>query len=144
MEVKLTGWQAVAAIVVVVLFGGYRLLYAGSTLETEGKAAIEEWIANEYQRYHLKRTDLSQEEQASLLIDAADVKIESLSARGGPSDTVVRVEIAPNLPREVREGHRPHPPDMSYTQYYRMEFSNLQGWHSVRDSTALSYYLTLF
>ncbi|MDX1571122.1 MAG: hypothetical protein R3200_11595 [Xanthomonadales bacterium] len=135
MEVKLTGWQAVAAIVVVVLFGGYRLLYAGSTLETEGKAAIEEWIANEYQRYHLKRTDLSQEEQASLLIDAADVKIESLSARGGPSDTVVRVEIAPN---------RAHPPDMSYTQYYRMEFSNLQGWHSVRDSTALSYYLTLF
>ena len=133
MEIKLTGWKALLAALVVVGFLGFRYVTAAQTLDTDGRKAISEWVASEYQRYHLARTDLSDEEKAAILLKTASVELLSLDARGRPERMAVRVEIAPNAA---------HPPGTPYVRYFILEFSLTTGWRHKGDITAMQYHLT--
>ena len=133
MEIKLTGWKAVLVALVVLGFLGFRYTTAVQTLDTDGRQAISEWVAAEYQRYHLARTDLSEGDKAALLLKTESVDLVSLEARGRPERMAVRVEIEPNVA---------HPPGTPYVRYYTLEYSTVTGWRHKGDITALQYHLT--
>jgi len=68
------------------------------------------------------------------LLEANEVEIESLTARGPLDDLIVRVTL--------QDG--PHlPPDEDRVRYYRLEYSSLTGWHFRRRVSALQYCLKL-
>ncbi len=69
MEIRLTGWKGAATGIAILAFLGYQFHAARASLDDAGREVIEQWLAAEYQRYHL--------------------------ARGKPESLAVRVEIAP-------------------------------------------------
>ena len=135
MEIKLSGWKAIAAIAVLVLFVGYRYFAAVSSLDEDGGKVVKEWVAGEYQRYHLAREDLTTEEKAALLLQTQDIEFVSMTARGSLKSMAIRVVIDPN---------EAHPPEMPVVRYYKFKYSEISGWTHSRDLTAFRYYLTLF
>ena len=135
MEIRLTGWKGAAAGVAILAFLGFQFHAARASLDDAGRAVIEQWLVAEYQRYHLARTDLDDEQRARLLIEAGEVDIVALDARGRPESLAVRVEIAPGAA---------HPPGSPLVRYYRMEHSLLTGWHHRGRLRSWQYYLTLF
>jgi hypothetical protein len=135
MEIRLKGWQAVVVLLAIVAFLGFRFATARATVGTEGAEVLRQWVAAEYQRYHLDRTDLSDEERARVLLATDSVRFRTVSGRGSPDDMVVRVEIEPSSA---------HPPDTPYVRYYRMEYSTVTGWHHRGNVTALAYHLAFF
>ena len=96
MEIRLKGWQAVVVLLAIVAFVAFRYTTARATLDTEGAEVMRQWVAAEYQRYHLDRTDLTDEERARLLLATDSVRFRTISGRGSPDDMVVRVEIEPS------------------------------------------------
>ena len=135
MEIRLKGWQAGVVLLAIVAFVAFRFATARATLDTEGAEVLRQWVAAEYQRYHLNRADLTDEERARVLLATDSVRFRTISGRGSPDDMVVRVEI---------ERNRAHPPGTPYVRYYRMEYSTVTGWHHRGDVTALAYYLAFF
>lgn len=135
MEIRLRGWKAVVVLLAVVAFVGFRYVTARATLGTEGSEVLRQWVAAEYQRYHLARTDLTDEERAPFLLAADSVRFQAISGRGSPDDMVVRVEIAATPA---------HPPGTPRVRYYRMEHSPVTGWHHRGNASALSYHLAIF
>ncbi len=135
MEIKLTGWKGVTAGIAILALLGYQFHAARATLDGAGREVIAQWLTAEYQRYHLARTDLDDEQRARLLLEAAEVDIVSLTARGKPDALAVRVEVAPGPV---------HPPGSPLVRYYRMEHSLLTGWHHRANLRPWQYYLTLF
>ena len=133
MEIKLTGWKALLVVIALVGFLGFRYVTAVQALDTEGREMIEQWIAAEYQRYHLARTDISDEEKVALLLQTQSIELTSLQARGQPKHMSVRVEIAPNAA---------HPPGSPYVRYFRMDHSMTAGWRHRGDISELRYHLT--
>ena len=130
-QIKIKGAPALLILVAIVAFAGFRLMGARQTLDTDGREILRQWISAEYIRYHLDRTDLTDEERASILL-AADTVNFSVSARGRPSRTIVRVEIDPG---------RAHPPGSPTVRYYRMSYSTITGWRHNGHTTAVGYYL---
>ena len=47
MEAKLTGTKAILGLILISLFSGYQYVTATTTINTEGRQAIQEWIASE-------------------------------------------------------------------------------------------------
>lgn len=135
MEIRLTGWKGLAAGIAILAFLGYQFHAARASLDNAGREVVEQWLAAEYQRYHLSRTDLDDAQRAELLLAAADVDIVSLDARGKPESLAVRVEIEPGAA---------HPPGSPSIRYLRMEHSLLTGWHHRGKLRPWEYYLTLF
>ncbi len=135
MEIKLSGWKGAAAGIAILAFLGYQFHAARASLDGAGREVIAQWLAAEYQRYHLARTDLDDDQRARLLVEAAEVDIVSLAARGQPESLAVRVEISPGPA---------HPPGSPVVRYYRMEHSLLRGWHHRGNLRPWQYYLTLF
>ena len=133
MEFKLTGWKGLLAALVIVGFLGYRYVTAVQALDTDGREAVREWVAAEYQRYHLARTDISDEEKAAILLETQAINLVSMDARGRPERMAVRVEIEPNIA---------HPPGTPYVRYYNLEHSIATGWRHKGDITALQYHMT--
>ena len=119
----------------IVLLSGYTYLSAKHSLDTDGKQVVKDWIISEYQRYHLARSDISDEEKAELLLQSKDVEIKSMSARGDLDNMIVRVEIEPNAA---------HPDTMDYVQYYKLRYSKLNGWQHVLNVGSFSYYTAFF
>lgn len=134
MEMKLTGWKGAAAGIAILAFVGYRLTAAHATLDTAGRDAIDQWLAAEFQRYHLARNDLDEEQKAALVLAASAVEIIAPGARGKPESMAVRVEIAPGPA---------HPPGSPLVRYDRMEHSLATGWHHRGKLRAWRYYLSL-
>ena len=130
-EFKLKGAPALVVLALIVAFAGFRLVGARQTLDTDGREVLRQWISAEYIRYHLDRSDLSDEDRASILL-AADTVNFAVSARGRPSRTIVRVEIEPG---------RAHPPEAPTVRYYRMSYSTITGWRHDGHTTAVGYYL---
>jgi len=129
----MTGWKAVVAIVLLVLIVGYKYTTAITALDTNGKKVIQDWVASEYQRYHLARTDLSDEEKGAILLHTKSIELVSMTARGGLDSMSVRVVIGEN---------EAHPDGMEYIQYYKLKYSSVSGWQHSRTITALRYYLS--
>ena len=133
--VTLTGWKAVPVIFLVVGFVGFRFYTARQALDTEGRQVLEEWIAGELQRPILADTSRSLEERGQAVLDASNVRIRAMSARGSLEDLVVKVELEPSADL---------PAGTELVRYYRMEYSSITGWRHRADATALSYYLSIF
>lgn len=119
--------------IVIVSFTGFKYLSAAQTLNTDGSKVLQDWIASEYQRHHLARTELSDEQQAALLLQTSSISLASITARGKPESMAARVEIEPNAA---------HPPDMPYTRYFRLEYSIQTGWRHRGNIDAIRYHLT--
>ena len=133
--VTLTGWKAVAAIVLVLGFVGFRWVTARDALDTEGRQVLEEWIAGELLRPILADTARSLEDRGQAALGASKVSIRAMSGRGSLDDLVVKVELEPSDDL---------PAGTELIRYYRMEYSSLTGWRHRGNSTALSYYLSIF
>lgn len=133
--VTLTGWKAVAAIAVVLGFVGFRMVTARQALDTQGREVLEAWIAGELMRPALADTTMGLEARGAEVLAAAGVRIRSMSGWGSLDDLVVKVELDPT-------GDLPSGTEL--TRYYRMEYSSLTGWRHRGNSTALSYYLSIF
>ena len=131
--IRIKGFPAAVIIVALAAFAGFRLLQADSTLDGDGREVLHQWIAAEYARYQLARTDLTDQERVPFLLASDSVEFRSLSARGRPDRTVVRVELEPNSAQ---------PPDAPMVRYYRMRYSTVTGWQLGREVTVVSYYLS--
>ena len=134
-SVTLTGWKAVAAIVLVAGFVGFRWYTAREALDTAGREYLEEWIAMELARPLLADTTTSLEERGQAVLAATKVRIRSMSGRGPLDDLVVKVELEPSSDL---------PAGTELVRYYRLEYSTIMGWRHRADATALSYYLSIF
>jgi len=130
---KLTGWKALALLVVLVALGAYRFTRAHVALEGKGRETLEAWIVGEIQRPLLADTTLPLAEKGAALLEASGaVTIRKLDAHGPLDDVHVRVELepAPALP-----------PGFALVRYYRMRYSSLTGWMHKGRSDAVLYWL---
>jgi len=60
-SIQLTGWKAVVVGVLVVGAAGYRMVTARTTLDTQDRQALEQWVAGELRRGRLSRHRLPAE-----------------------------------------------------------------------------------
>ena len=97
--------------VLVVGAAGYRMVTARTTLDTQGRQALEEWVAGEFRRPLLSDESLSLEERGQAVLAAGEVKIRSTRARGPLDDLVARIELEPG-------DHLPAGTEL--VRYYRM------------------------
>ena len=134
-SIQLTGWKAVVVGVLVVGAAGYRSVTARTTLDTQGRQALEEWVAGEFRRPLLADETFGLEEKAQAVMDAGNVKIRSMRARGSLDDLVVRIELEPG-------DHLPSGTEL--VRYYRMEYSTIGGWRHRSDTSAFAFYMKLF
>jgi hypothetical protein len=143
-EIKLnvTGWKAIAVLILVGAVVGYRYYAMRTTLATEAAAELKFWLAAEYQaqglpalREALDAGDRAVAEQAAAEVLARDrVTFRSVKARGRSDDVIVRAEI-------LVDGAAP--PTGKSVRYFRMRYSTVTGWRMERETTALSYFLKL-
>ena len=133
--VTLTGWKAVAAIVLVLGFVGFKWVTARQALDTQGRQVLTEWIAGELRRPILADTTRGLAERGQAVLAAGNVRIRSMSGRGSLDDLVVKVELEPSADL---------PAGTELIRYYSMEYSRISGWRYRADSSALSYYLSIF
>lgn len=108
---------------------------ARRSLDTQGREALEEWVSLEIRRGLLDDSGMDAEAPAQALLDAGEVPIEELSARGPLDDLVVKVELAPD-PRLPEGTER--------VRYYRMSSSSVTGWRHRGDASTLAYQLAFF
>ena len=133
--VTLTGWKAVAVLVLVAGFIGFRWMTARDALNTEGREYLEQWIALELQRPILADTARDLQERGEAVLGAANVQIRAMSGHGSLDDLVVKVELEPSSDL---------PPATELVRYYRLRYSSITGWTHRADASALSYYLSIF
>lgn len=131
----LTGWKAVAFLVAVAAFVVFRTVSARTLLDAQAQETLEVWIRGDVIRLLQADSTLSPTERGQAMVDAFDVSIRSVAARGPLDDTVVKVELDPNPA---------FPPEFDLVRYYRMRYSVFLGWTYERDSKALLWHLALF
>jgi hypothetical protein len=130
---KLTGWKALAFLVLLLALGAYRFTRARAALEGDGREKLETWIVGEIQRPLLADTTLSLAEKGEALLETfGSVRIRALDARGPYDDVQVRVELEPDPA---------FPPGFELIRYYRMRYSSLTGWSHKGRGSALGYWL---
>ncbi len=143
MEIRLTGWKAVLAVVIALAVMAYGVFARNTTLDTQAKEVIRQWVAAEYAGKALHKwegVDYSKnqelaEQSANEILAALKVTIPSIKAKGSKTEPVVRVEI-------LVDGKPP--PDGKNTRYYKMNFSSITGWTMGYESSAFFYYSRLF
>ncbi|MEJ2218794.1 MAG: hypothetical protein P8099_19595 [Gemmatimonadota bacterium] len=133
--IRLSGWKAVLVLLIVAGVGGYRVTTARAKIDTQGRAALEQWVQMELVRPLLADTTRSLQEQGAAIAQASSVTIRSLAVRGKLSNAVVRVELAPNPAL---------PPGTDLVRYYRMRYTTISGWTHHGSATKLSWYLAAF
>lgn len=151
MEVKLTGRNAVLAVVALVAFGFYRMSSMQTELETEALEELKAYLAAEYATKDVAalsealETDRPVSDQEAVtrtnaILAAQNISFSSVSARGmwagrQGAEVIVRIEI------QVNGGP---PPDGEPVRYYRMRYRGLSGWDVGGRTSAWSYRLKLF
>jgi hypothetical protein len=132
--IKLTGWKALAVVVLLAGYLGFRYSNRRVTLATAGRDAVRSWIVMEFQRTALGSPRIAPQldsATAAELLRRSDVEVRSITARGLSDNVVARVEIAV---------HGATPPDGRSVRYLRLVHSALTGWRVIGESTAMSYY----
>ncbi len=140
IKVRLTGWKAIAVIVAVAGFVGYRYYSLQTTLATEAAEELKFWLVSEYMASGLPALRQAVESSdpgaatalAQEILDRGRVEFTEISARGSSDDLVVRVEI-------LVDGGAP--PDGRRVRYFRMSHSLVTGWRMRRETNVLGYYL---
>jgi hypothetical protein len=138
---KLTGWKAVAALLVIVGLLGFRFYTRAATLNTEASEVLRTWLVAEYARDVLASIPpeaasdpAEQQAIAEELLSQQKVEVRDIRARGRGDTIYVRVEIAVD---------RRKPADGRDVRYYMMSHSLLIGWRMLRETHAFRYYLHL-
>jgi hypothetical protein len=144
-SVQLTGSRAWVVAVLIIGLIALRSFNARTTLDTQGRETLREWVALELQRPLLDEAsagmesgemdEAAMEGQAQAILAAGDVRIASMRAKGPLDDLVVRIELEPSPGL---------PPGTERVRYYRMEYSSVTGWRHRGDATALSWYLKIY
>jgi len=143
IKIRVTGWKAIAVLVIVAAFVGFRYNAMRSTVATEAADELRFWLAAEYMSMGLPALEQAIESgdaaaaelQAREIVARDRIEFPSLTARGAPDDVVVRAEI-------LVDGDTP--PDGQSVRYFLMEHSTVTGWRMRREVTAVSYYLRFF
>lgn len=130
--VKISGIKAVLVLLVLGGMAAYRFINSRTTLDTQGRAALQMWVQDELIRPIVADTSRSLAEQGAALAQATSVKVKSISVHGSLDNAVVRVELAPNPAL---------PPGSPLVRYYRARYTMISGWTHRGSSTVLSYYL---
>ena len=132
---KLTGINAVFALLVVVGLAGFRFYSAASSIETAAAEELIFWLRGEYTGKYLADDPAADEALAQQLLALEDIGFQEMSPRRTTDDLVVRVKI------DVDGAPPPFGDDV---RYFRMEYSQLTQWRLQRETTKWSYYLKLF
>lgn len=142
MKIKLTGWKAIGAVVVVGAFVLVRLGMQRESLGTQGVQEIERWLALESARVTLPAMQQAARSSNSQLVSqmAEDLveeafRVVSLSPHGTDEQIVARVDYR-------REGRSPG--EGTRVRYLRMSYSTVAGWRVDSETTKLAYYLAVF
>jgi len=134
-SIQLKGGKAVVVAVLVLGFAGFRMVTARTTLETQGRQELQDWVTMEIRQPLLDDESLSLEEKGQAVLAVGNVEIRSMRARGTMDNLIVRIELEPS--GDLPEG-------TELVRYYRMEYSTITGWRHRGNATAVSYYLKLF
>ncbi len=140
IKIKLTGWKALVALVVVAGFLGYRYYALHTTVATEAADELRFWLAAEYIAAGLPALEeavesgdaVAAELQAQEILARERIEFTEISARGSADDVVVRVEL-------LVDGRAP--PVGKPVRFFRMKHSMVTGWRMQREVHAISYYL---
>ena len=140
---RITGWKAVAVLIVIVAFAVYRYQGARETLPTDGADELKLWLTSEYISEGLPGLEQAIEADDSAAVDALAneilsrdrVTFRSINAHGALDDVVVRVDI------RVDAGP---PPVGDQVRYFRMSYSTITGWMTDYETTAVAYWLNIF
>ena len=135
INIQLTGFKAVMAIVVVIGFVGFRFVSAASSIETDAAEELKFWLQAEYSRQFMAAHPEPDEEEAQQLLALQRIEFSEITGRGTPDDMAVRVKI--------RVDGSP-PPYGAEVRYFRMDHSLVFGWKYRRDISKLLYYLNFF
>jgi hypothetical protein len=141
-RVQLTGWKAIAVLVVILGVSGYHVYSRFPTVNDDGREALRSWLIKDYtgrgpkalaQRVADYRAGLPDRPVAA---PAEEPKVEfvSLSAHGSPSDMVARAEI-PVDGGPPRDG-RP-------VRYLFLSTVPERGWIVFAETDSYHYYETL-
>jgi hypothetical protein len=140
-KIKLTGPQAIAAVVVIVAVVAIQFLNRQQTLQTEAVDQIKLHLSAEYARQHLPELqratqgvdlDEARVEEMVRQMSTDNIDIVDIGARGRGGEFVARVEV---------EVEGADPPDGRRIRYFKMTHSTLVGWRVVRTTSKWSYYL---
>lgn len=141
-QFQLKGWPAVAAIVAVLAFVGFKVFLVHSTLGPKQLEDVKLWLQADYVGANIDelRDATMSGDEAKIEALAAEVlateKIEFVSVKArGTDEVVVRVEI------EV-DGR--DPPDGKKVRYFLLQHRMGQAWRVKWETTSWSYYLKLF
>jgi len=138
-KLRLKGWPAVAAIVVVAVFLGYRAVSARSALEGQQGERLRQHLQGRYTAAALPSLRSAQGDALPGQVDAVTsfdkIRFTDVGVKGTGKEVVVRVTIS--------VAGKP-PPDGKAVRYYRMRHQAIGGWKVVREVGALSWYLNLF
>ncbi len=139
MELKLTGWKAIVAILLIVGWGVFRYTTQSKAMETQGVEAIKSWLLFESARAVLPEMEKAMnnpEENSQFLKESANAlqrdnfEIISVTRHGVGNRVVARVEL------RYRDG-------VPETRYLRMSYSTVTGWQVGLETTQMAYFLAL-
>ena len=133
--IRLKGWAALIAIVLVGGFLAVKAFSAHSTLQSEAADLLKLQLAGEYASAHLSGESTDLATLGKNLLDLREIEFVSLRARGNPNETLI-------VRADIRVAGKT-PPDGRSVRYFRMEYSGLTGWRHRGEATALSWWLAL-
>jgi hypothetical protein len=140
---RLKGWPAVVAIVLVGIFLLYRATSARSALEGEQGELLRNHLRGEYaghvlpdvkQAYDAGDTE-ELEAQVDRVTSLGDIQFTSVGVKGTGDEVIVKLTIS--------VGGKA-PPDGKTTRYYLLRHRTIGGWRVVREVGSWSWYLKLF
>ncbi len=140
MKIQLTGWKAIAALLIIAAVIVGKFIMERSTLAGEATQEIKLVLQGEYVAAGLKDVDTAAMSEAEIAAKAEEllkldqIEFTSISARGRGDDVRVKLEI---------QVAGQDPPDGKSVRYYQLSHSTVTGWRVRREITALSYYLKL-
>lgn len=144
MNVKLTGWKAIVAIVAVIGFLGFKFNMQTEALQTEGVEEISKWLQLESARAVIPDMEKAienprqNEEYLAQMVDdlqEENFEVVSVTRRGVDKNIIARVEVS--YKGEV-------PSDGMNIRYLRMNYSMVAGWRVERETSKWNYYLASF
>jgi hypothetical protein len=138
-RIELTGWKAIAALVLILGVSGYQLYSRFPTVNDDGRAALRDWLVKDYtgrgpkalaQRVADYRAGLP---DRPLDVPAVEPNVEfvSLSAHGSPTDMIVRAEVS-------ADGGPP--PDGRPVRYLFLTTKPEGGWMVFTEADSYQYY----
>lgn len=140
---RLRGWPAVAAVVLVGIFVMYRAVSARSALDGEQGELLRNHLRGVYAGHVLPDVEKAYasgdtaglDEQVKRVTSLGDIKFTSTGIKGTGDEVIAKVTI------EV--GGKP-PPDGKSTRYYLLRHRTIGGWRVVREVGSWSWYLKIF